>query len=107
MLLVRIMIGKVADMDRLIAAFENTPIRGGQPGYDQWNCVAWIQEALELAQRDGKALGAAVTDWSSVRDTAMWYVEKKKNEHRFDGQAHFDQSKAPTWDILEKRETIA
>lgn len=107
MLLVRIMIGKVADMDRLIAAFENTPIRGGQPGYDQWNCVAWIQEALELAQRDGKALGAAVTDWGSVRDTAMWYVEKKKNEHRFDGQAHFDQSKAPTWDILEKRETIA
>lgn len=36
MLLVRIMIGKVADKNRLVEILRNTPIRQGQPG---WNCV--------------------------------------------------------------------
>lgn len=46
-------------------------------GYDDWNCVFWIEEALSWAAHDGKALGSCHTDWTYVKDTAMWYVEKR------------------------------
>jgi len=42
-----------------------------------------------------------------VKNTAMWYVKKKADEHRFDGSGEFDQSKVPTWDALEGKEVIA
>lgn len=45
-ILVRIMIGKVADKARLQEAFAKTPMRGGLQGYEHWNCVFWIEEAL-------------------------------------------------------------
>ncbi|KAL5374222.1 hypothetical protein PMIN06_012458 [Paraphaeosphaeria minitans] len=106
-ILVRIMIGKVVDGERLRAAFASTPIRAGHAGYENWNCVSWVQEGLSWAAHDGKALGSCHTDWSYVRDTAMWYVAKKASEHRFDGQAQFDLGKVPTWDALEARELVA
>lgn len=43
MLLVRIMVGKVADENRLVKILWNTPIQQRQPG---WNCVLWVKEAL-------------------------------------------------------------
>lgn len=43
------------------------------------------------------------TEWQDVRDTAMWYVEKKKSEHRFDGQVAFDMKKAATYDAIERK----
>ncbi|KAF2132115.1 hypothetical protein P153DRAFT_421144 [Dothidotthia symphoricarpi CBS 119687] len=106
-ILVRIMIGKVTDGARLAEAFAKTPIRAGHAGYESWNCVSWIQEALSLAAHDGKALGSSRTDWKFVRDTAMWYVAEKAAKHRFDGQGQFDVGKVPTWDALEKKETVA
>lgn len=84
-ILVRIMIGKVTDRARLREAFAKTPIRAGSEGFEGWNCVSWIQEALSWAVLDGKALGTCHTDWTYVRDTAMWYVAKKVADHRFDG----------------------
>jgi hypothetical protein len=107
MLLVRVLLGKISNIDQLRSAFENTPVRGDQPGYEHWNCVEWIREALDLIQDDEQALGTSVTDWNSVRNTAMWYVEKKKRDHRFDGQGQYDQKKAATWDMLERRELIS
>ncbi|RYP06845.1 hypothetical protein DL764_002893 [Monosporascus ibericus] len=102
MLLVRVAVGKVKDMRRLRAIFDHTPVRPGVPG---WNCVGWIREALETALRDGKALGTAVNNWDSARDAAMWYVEKKKAEHRFDGRGgRYDPRRAATWDMLERKE---
>ena len=106
-ILVRIMIGKVADKTRLQEAFAKTPIRAGLQGYDDWNCVFWVEEALSWAAHDGKALGKCHTDWTYVKDTAMWYVAKKAADHRFDGEGQFDQSKVPTWDALEGKEVIA
>ena len=70
------------------------PIKPGEPG---WNCVIWVKEALTALQADGKALGTSNVNWNAVRDAAMWYVEKKKAEHRFDGKGNYDSSKAPTW----------
>ncbi|CZT45566.1 uncharacterized protein RSE6_05884 [Rhynchosporium secalis] len=106
-ILVRIMIGKVTDKTRLQEAFAKTPIRAGLEGYSNWNCVFWLEEALSRGAQDGKALGKCHTDWTYVKDTAMWYVAKKAADHRFDGDGNFDNSKVPTWDILEGKEVIA
>jgi hypothetical protein len=104
MLLVRVMIGKVKDRNRLESLLRNTPVR---PGIDGWNCVAWVKEALEIALCDKKVMGNPKhLDWDAVRDTAMWYVEQKKAEHRFDGQRNFDQTKVATWDMIDGIERI-
>lgn len=106
-LLVRILIGKVINMDRLVAAFERTPVRGDEPGYEHWNCVEWIKEALAVIEKDGNILGTSAINWNSVRNAAMWYIEKKKGEHRFDGQGESEELRVPTWSLLEKRELIS
>jgi hypothetical protein len=106
-IMVRVMIGKVADGARLMDVFAKTPIRAGYAGYENWNCVSWVQEALTRAAQDGKALGTCHTSWTFVRDTAMWYVAKKAADHRFDGQGQFDQGKVATWDAIEGKELVA
>jgi hypothetical protein len=107
MIMVRVLIGKVADVKRLREAFARTPIRAGTQGYEAWNCVYWAQEALSYAAHDGKALGTCHTDWAHVRDTVMWYIARKVAEHRFDGQVQFDPNKIATWDALEGKEISA
>lgn len=103
MVLVRVIVGKVANATRLESALRSTPIKGGQPG---WNCVVWVKDALEALEKDGRALGTSNTDWSTIRDTAMHYVEGKKAQHRFDGKGNFDMSKVATWDMLERKEVV-
>lgn len=104
MILVRVMIAKVKNRDRLISILRNVPIRPDVPG---WNCVEWLKEALELLENDGKALGTRVTEWRTVRNAAMDYCQRKKDEHRFDGEAQFDMTIVPTYDLLERGETMA
>ncbi|KGO75059.1 hypothetical protein PITC_047420 [Penicillium italicum] len=103
MLLVRIMVGKVADGNRLVEILRNTPIRQGQPG---WNCVIWVKEALEMLKVDPKALGTSVVEWEKVRSGAMDYCQRKKDQHRFDGQGNFDMKKVPAYDLIERKEII-
>ena len=104
MLLVRIMIGKAKDKARLVSVLRNTPTRQGQPG---WNCVIWVKEVLEGLKADGKAMGTSVLEWETVRDEAMKYCQRKRDQHRFDGQGSYDSNKAPTYDLVEGKETIA
>ncbi|KAK7535627.1 hypothetical protein IWX49DRAFT_608604 [Phyllosticta citricarpa] len=78
-LLVRIMIGKVEKKNRLVELIRGTSIRPSQNG---------------------------VLDWKQVRDGALLYCERKKNQHRFDGKGEFDVEKAATYDLIEQRETI-
>lgn len=106
MLLVRIVIGKVKDTARLQSIFRQIPVRPGVPG---WNCVGWVQEALQAVASDKRAVGTPISNWDSIRDTAMWYAESKRAAHRFDGKAapgQYDTSKAATWDMLEGKELI-
>ncbi|KAH4106409.1 hypothetical protein HBI62_129720 [Parastagonospora nodorum] len=103
MLLVRIMIAKVEKRDRFLSIVRNTPIREGVPG---WNCVGWVQEALQSLEADGKALGSGVVDWIKVRNAAMEYCQRKRDAHRFDGQGNFNMQKTPTFDLIEGKETI-
>ncbi|EQK97991.1 hypothetical protein OCS_06296 [Ophiocordyceps sinensis CO18] len=106
MILVRILVAKVKNRDRLISVVRGVPIRGGQPG---WNCVEWVREALQMIQMDRKAIGTAVVDWPTVRDASLRYVMEKEADHRFDGQAApglYDTEKVPTWTLLEGSESI-
>ena len=106
-IIVRILIGKVKDGARLGDAFARTPIRAGEEGYEDWNCISWLQEALSMAADDGEALGRCKTDWIFVRDTALWYVAMKAAGHRFDGQGEHGHRKVPTWDALKGKEVIS
>ncbi|KAJ5296010.1 hypothetical protein N7508_010831 [Penicillium antarcticum] len=102
MLLVRIMVGKVANVPHLIETLRGTPIRGGQSG---WNCISWVKEALKgLAEE--KTLGTCVLDWTKVRDESMAYCQRKKDEHRFDGLGKFDMKKPATYDLLTEKDII-
>ncbi|KAK1960987.1 hypothetical protein LY78DRAFT_589696 [Colletotrichum sublineola] len=103
MLLVRIMVGKVKSIDRLRSIFERTPVR---PEIDGWNCVAWVKEALLAAIQDSRALGTSAGGWQEVRDTAMLYVKRKKEAHRFDGTVYYDPTQAATWDMLSGVELV-
>lgn len=109
MILVRVVIGKVASLDRVMAVLRGVPVRDGQPG---WNCVWWVREALEMLRLEGEgALSrTSVTGWDEVRGAAMGYVERKMREHRFDGGAPpglFDMDRVATYDLLQMGEIIA
>ena len=104
MLLVRVVIGKIQDGDRLVDLLRSVPIRQDLVG---WNCVFWVREAFETLVAGGKALGTHVVEWEFVRDEVMAYCEKKKDGHRFDGRGNFDMSVVPTFDLVERREVIA
>jgi len=104
MLLVRIMVGKVENTARLSSIIHDIPIRQGLP---DWNCVTWVQEGLQKLQIDKEAMGTSILEWDKVRDGAMEYCQRKKNEHRFDGQGSYDPRKAPTYDLVVGKETIA
>ena len=58
MILVRILIGKVENIDRLVSVLQSVPVKGDEPG---WNCVKWVEDALKGLEGDGRALGTSVT----------------------------------------------
>ena len=65
------------------------------------------KEVLEGLKAGGKARGTSILEWERVRDGAMNYCQRKKDQHRFDGQGSYDSSKVPTYDLIEGKETIA
>ena len=110
MVLVRVMIGKIIDKERLLSVLRNTPVRAYEPrpAHDIYNCAVWVKEALELIQRDGEAMGSSVLDWNYIRDTALWfvkhYVERKKSDRRTERDGGYNINKVATWDMLAGRE---
>ncbi len=91
------------DKGQPLSVLRSKPITQGDQG---WNCVFWIKEALEELEANGKTLGTSVTEWAKVRDGVMTYIQRKKDQHRFDGKGNFDTTKAATYDLIEQRETI-
>jgi hypothetical protein len=105
MILVRVLAAKVKKMDRLESAMRSVPVRPDVPG---WTCRSWVEEAYRTLQGDGKAIGSC-PDWETLSETALWYVQKKTEEHRFDGQAppgQFNIRLVPTWSVAEGQELV-
>lgn len=103
MLLVRVCVGKLEKTDRVKAILRSVPIRGDVP---DWNCVYWVMDAFRLLAADNGAMGTNVLEWTPVRNAVMAFVQRKKEQHRFDGQGSVDTRRAPTYDLLERVETI-
>ena len=53
-----------------------------------------------------RALGTAVLDWKTVRDQAMKYHDEKKAQGRLQRVGILNRGPAPTFDLLQRRETI-
>ena len=103
MLLVRVMIGKIQNRQQLDSTLSSVPVKAGTPG---WNCVSWVKEALEELEQDGKSLGTRVTEWKRVRDAAMGYCGKKKEQGRFTREKYNPET-VPTYDLIENKEIDA
>jgi hypothetical protein len=101
-LLVRMVVAKAKDRDRVLQIFRAVPIIQNNPN---WNCVGWVKNALEAVQ-GSEAVGTSQLDWETVRDGILEYCEQKKESHRFDGKGDFDMTRTATYDLLEGRETI-
>jgi hypothetical protein len=101
-MLVRVLVAKVADRERLLRVIRAVPIVQKDTSF---NCIAWVRHALEALQQDKVALGTSSLDWTTVRDNAMAYCQKKKDMHRFDGKVECDITWPPTFDLLAGRET--
>jgi hypothetical protein len=103
-ILVRILIGKIADLDRMADVVKSVPIKAGDRS---WNCVTWAKEVIEALHVDGGALGTCVTDWNTIRDAAMKYVTEKLAKNRFTGEAwRSGQQRPPTYDLLRRKEVF-
>lgn len=103
MLLVRILIAKVTDLDQVRACLRGVPLVQDD---DSWNCVVWVKHALEHLAGNLKALGTSKLDWQTVRGTAMGYCQQKRDEHCFDGLGGFVVIRVPTYDLLQRKQTI-
>jgi len=118
-LLVRVMIAKVRDRERLIRTLGTVDVVQGDKNF---NCVSWLREALAVLQRSNankdadndktrsaadRVLGSCELDWKTVRDAAMGYCQKKKDQNRFNNKGNFDVKnlRPPTFDLLQMKET--
>jgi hypothetical protein len=104
MILIRVLVAKVENTEKLAQLLRQIPVRQREEG---WNCVSWVQEALSEVKSSKKVVGTSVVGWKAVRDAAMDYVQEKKAQHRFDGEGNFDTSHVPTFDLIQRRETLA
>lgn len=50
----RVVVGKVKNLDQLKSILASIPLR---LEISEWNCVEWVKEALQTVEQDGKALG--------------------------------------------------
>jgi hypothetical protein len=66
-LLVRVLIAKIKDEDRLVEILRGTPVMQDDP---DWRCRTWLADALQRIQQDGKAMGTAKLDWARIETVA-------------------------------------
>ncbi|KOS21900.1 hypothetical protein ESCO_001639 [Escovopsis weberi] len=102
-ILVRILIGKVRDLDRLQDALGRV-----RPSNVQHYCsVDWVQHAVAAVMNDRKTLSSCVADWRLIRDTAMQYVAAKRDARRLDFRGMLSTGRPATWDLLKNTELVA
>jgi hypothetical protein len=101
-LLVRVMVGKIEDLTRLITILRRIPVVQNDPG---WRCRTWCANALAAIAADGKAVGTSVLDWQQIEQAARWYTGQKTAEGRFATSVLLARPK-PTWDLLANKEII-
>lgn len=100
-LLVRILIAKVTDPERLARICQSVPISKSNP-----SCRTWVRDVLEVIKRDGNAVGTAILDWTGIEHVAKQYALEKTESGRFADVALAEKPK-PTFDLIHNREIIS
>ncbi|KAF2170320.1 hypothetical protein M409DRAFT_19142 [Zasmidium cellare ATCC 36951] len=103
-LLARILIAKVEDYERLVSILRNVPIVQGDPS---WRCWSWIASALEMLEKDGKAVGTAELNWDKIEAKGRQYVAQKTANGRYEDGINVLEKPRPTWDLIDNKETIS
>ncbi|KAK8877672.1 hypothetical protein PGQ11_002618 [Apiospora arundinis] len=101
-LLVRVVIAKIADERRLIQLLRQVPVVQDDP---EWRCRTWVAQALRAIERDGHCVSSAVLDWPIIEAKAREYAAAKAAAGRY-GLGKDMLAPKPTYDILERRETV-
>lgn len=99
----RILVGEVPSIELAERIFADTPVVQNDP---MFNCVVWVQEALERLSRDeigGKKLKFG---WDKIQNTALEYVNEKKRQSRFETGWKGDASRVATLDMTSGREVF-
>lgn len=107
-LLVIVTIAKVlVSWERVDEILENVPVYQSddpeKPADASFNCLSWVESAF-VELREQKAIDERVGDWSAIERQANEYVEKKREEGRWDGGSH--GSEIPLLDLIESREVV-
>lgn len=101
-LLARILIAKIEDEGRLIEILRTTGVVQNDP---EWRCRTWVATVLGRIAEDGKAVGTAELDWSSIEAKAREYVARKTAAGRYLTARDLEHPK-PTWDMLQGKEVV-
>ncbi|KAL2192441.1 hypothetical protein P885DRAFT_47641, partial [Corynascus similis CBS 632.67] len=103
-LLARVLIAKVVDEARLAGILRGVPVVQADPS---WRCRTWLASALAAIRADGpgRAVGTAELDWNRIERVAREYVARKTGSGRYTIEQDAQQPK-PTWDMLQRKETI-
>jgi hypothetical protein len=101
-LLARILVAKIEDNLRLITLLRRVSVVQDDPN---WRCRSWIASALAEIAKDGKCIGTAQLDWPKIEAFAREYVASKTASGRYQSAADLLKPK-PTWDLIEKKETV-
>lgn len=100
-ILVRIVIAKITDEERLLSIIRAVPVVQDDP---QWRCRTWVSQALGAIARDGACVGTAMLDWAEIEPTAREYAATKAGTGRFVGGD--TGLPKPTWDMLARKELV-
>ncbi|KAI5850815.1 hypothetical protein GGS23DRAFT_91139 [Durotheca rogersii] len=101
-LLVRVLVAKIIDEERLANIFREVPVVQDDP---DWRGRTWVANALRALREDGRAVGRAVLDWGEIETVARQYAGEKTEGGRFRDVTLTDLPR-PTWDMLEGREIV-
>ncbi|KAF2455783.1 hypothetical protein BDY21DRAFT_288730 [Lineolata rhizophorae] len=102
MILVRVMVAKIVQLDRMEQILRGLPTVQNDP---TWTCRLWVRDAVARLAAEG-VLGTSITAWTTIEHTTRQYVRQKKDQHRFDGGEEWNRSKVPTWDLIGNKETV-
>jgi len=103
MILVRIMLAKVENTEKLAQLLRQVPVRQREEG--DWDRVARVREALLRIELSEDVVGTSVLGWEVVRESALSYCGQKRDQHRFDGSGKYDLTQVPTFDMIQMKET--
>lgn len=93
--LLRIRVGKVADVDQLRQVTRSVEIINGNT---DWNCVSWVREAFTKLEAASGIFVEKVLDFDTIFDAALQYMASKGELNRFKQKK--THGMAPTWDVV-------